>query len=387
MKKLTLLIAFLGFYLLSDAQIIKPHCYNGLVYCSETYPCASYDDWVLVFEDDFTGTDLNYERWRNDFPWGRNLYCAGYPEYFSDGNNFDFDNGILELIADEETVNERIMDDWADDADMYCGDEYEGENKRWFDYTSGMIFSKQKFQYGKFEIRCKIPTMKMLWPAFWLYGSCAQEIDVFEFMSVSTNPTIAGKQITYTYHRNLNCDDENKVQCADNQNTGVDMSLAMHTYSVEWDEHKIVWSVDGTEVLKKYKWFTILGQEMELCGQIPPAFYSMDTMYPFDNEPMSVIASLGVRENSNSTFPIEMEIDWIRVYQRINSSSSVSICAKNDIKGSTVAGQEISVGGTSCSLITIEDGEFLTLAAKDKITINSNFKIEEGAVFSMRIED
>lgn len=387
MKKTTFILMLLGITILIKAQIVKPHCYNELKILNGTYLCETYDDWVLVFEDEFIGTDINYDVWRNDFPWGRNLYCAGYPEFFTNGDNFDVINGKLKLIVDEETVNERIMDDWDDDEEMMCGDTFNGYNKRWFDYTSGMIYSKQKFIYGKFEIRCKIPTIKKLWPAFWLYGSCAQEIDVFEFMSDNSNPTAASKQITFTYHRNLDCDDDAKVQCSDEQNTGTDMSLAMHTYSVEWDEHKLTWRVDGNEVLVKYRWHTTLGQTMTRCGQIPFAYYSMDSMYPFDDEPMSIIASLGVKEDSPSTFPANMEIDYIRVYQRINSSSSVNICSNSDILGSTVAGQEIIIGGTTCSAITLDDGDYLDLVAKNEIILNSGLTIEAGAQFSMKLDN
>ncbi len=150
MKKTTFILTLLAITLFNSAQIIKPHCYNSLVLLSGYYACGSYDDWVLVFEDEFNGTDVDYEIWRNDFPWGRNLYCAGAQEYFSDGDNFDVNSGILKLIADDEAVYERIMDDWADDAEMYCGDDFNGYNKRWFDYTSGMIYSKQQFVHGKF---------------------------------------------------------------------------------------------------------------------------------------------------------------------------------------------------------------------------------------------
>lgn len=102
---------------------------------------------------------------------------------------------------------------------------------------------------------------------------------------------------------------------------------------------------------------------------------------------MQVIANLRVKDNSGATFPCQLEIDWIRVYQRINSNNTVNICSILDINGSTVAGQEIVVGGTSCSAISIEDGEVLDLVAKDGITINKSFEVEEGARFSMKIDN
>ncbi len=52
-------------------------------------------------------------------------------------------------------------------------DEYYGFNKQYFDYTSGMIYSNYKFDYGMFEIKCKIPKGKGFWPAFWMAGASA----------------------------------------------------------------------------------------------------------------------------------------------------------------------------------------------------------------------
>ena len=34
-------------------------------------------------------------------------------------------------------------------------------------YTSGRIFTKQYFRYGKFEIKAKLPVTAGVWPALW----------------------------------------------------------------------------------------------------------------------------------------------------------------------------------------------------------------------------
>jgi hypothetical protein len=128
------------------------------------------------------------------------------------------------------------------------------------------------------------------------------------------------------------------------------------------------------------------GYEVTLCGN-KNVWVWEDLIYPKDDIPMRIIANLAVKDNSHADFPADLEIDYIRVYQRINSNSTVNICSNSDILGSTVAGQEIIVGGTSCSSITIEDDELLFLVAKHRITIDSEFEVEEGAVLSMEIAD
>ncbi len=164
MKKVVLIAIFTA-----TTLFVKAQCHGSNIFISGFYECENYDEWVLVFEDNFNSNDLDYTRWRNDYPWGRNLYCNEEVQYYSDGNNIEVDNGVLELIAKNENVLERVIP-WKDDnEELFCDDISVGINKRWFNYTSGMVYSKQQFIYGKFEIRCKIPSIEMMWPAFWLY--------------------------------------------------------------------------------------------------------------------------------------------------------------------------------------------------------------------------
>lgn len=52
-------------------------------------------------------------------------------------------------------------------------------------YGVGLITCETDFGYGKFEVECKMPKGKGLWPAFWMYNPTAgemakPEIDIFE---------------------------------------------------------------------------------------------------------------------------------------------------------------------------------------------------------------
>ncbi len=46
----------------------------------------------------------------------------------------------------------------------------------------GLVSSVDDFQYGHFEIECRLPAGKHLWPAFWTWGrdSWPPEVDIFE---------------------------------------------------------------------------------------------------------------------------------------------------------------------------------------------------------------
>ncbi len=384
MRHLAILIILFGISAFANCQ-----CHGILNYLSGYYSCETYDEWVLVFEDDFDDSDLDYSIWSNCYPHGRNLFCNNEVQYYSDGDNIVINDGVLELIGKEESVYERTVDWMGDNDNLVCNGSVVGTNKQWFDYTSGMIHSKQDFQYGKFEIRCKIPSIGFTWPAFWLFGDCKQEIDIFEFMSENTNPYFANRNMDFSYHRKDNCDTGEKLLCSTDirwPSWTTDMSLAFHTYSVEWDEHMLVWRIDGNEIKTVYRWHTILGQDMLKCGQIVPGSYVEDKIFPLGNVPMNIVANFAIKENPTATFPDAFEIDYIRVYQKINSTAAVNICSNTDIKGSTVAGQEIYVGGASCSILVL-DGEYLDLTATDKIVINSNFTAELGSQISANVTD
>lgn len=113
------------------------------------------------------------------------------------------------------------------------------------DYTSGCpstygIFAKA---YGRFEIRAKVPNGGGQWPAFWLYPAdptlnqsavLVPEIDVFEFFT--------GDKLVH-----CNYFDAEHVTHQSAINLG-DMSLAFHTYAVEWSVDKVEWFVDDVSV-------------------------------------------------------------------------------------------------------------------------------------------
>ncbi len=387
--KKTLLISLFAI----ASVIVKGQCYGGSIPLGGFYPCQYYDEWVLVFEDDFDGNSLDTSIWRNDYPWMRANHCGSFNgkddngEYYTDGGNIELEDGILKLIAKNEAVFEKAIPYEDDNYELFCNGAHAGLNKRWFNFTSGMIYSKQQFTYGKFEIRCKIPSIKKLWPAFWLFGECEQELDVFEFMSENDNAFFSNRNIDLTYHRRINCQTESKEQCGITlkytNGWFTDMSEDFHTYSIEWDEHKLIWRIDNEEIWSVFKYHTQGGQELLLCGNIAQAYYVKDRIFPLD-QPMNVIANLAVRPSSNSTFPAQMEIDYIRVYQKINSQKIVEICSEEDINGSTVAGKEILVAGSNCEVI-IPPESYLNLVGKNNIVLNPGFSVKNGGYFTAKL--
>jgi len=217
-----------------------------------------FDDAKLIFNEEFSGDQLDPDTWSTEYRWGR----TNEPElqYYSP-DALQVSDGILHIIADKRQM--------------------EG-----MDYTSGLIASYDRFTftYGYLEMRAKIPAGRGLWPAFWMHlndDDKSGEIDVFEFLGHEPNI------IHMSYHF---------PELQEFWFNGPDYSQDYHTYAVDWQPDKIVWYVDGVE-------------RARTTTEIP-------------NEPMYILANLAVggdwpgSPDRNTQFPAHFDIDYIRIYQR-----------------------------------------------------------------------
>ena len=120
-----------------------------------------------VFHDEFETSSLNRDSWDTDDPWDKvhNNELQAYVD-----TAFKLVDGILRIRADNQPA-------------VFHGKPMQ--------FTSGIIHSygKHAQKFGWFEIRCRIPKGKGLWPAFWLLpqaGGWPPEIDVFEILGSNT---------------------------------------------------------------------------------------------------------------------------------------------------------------------------------------------------------
>jgi beta-glucanase (GH16 family) len=260
---------------------------------------------VPVFQDDFTVADLDTAAcpWNSGYPWGQTL-GTGYEYYtrflkgFSTncdpgGVNHAYVGSNLRLTAkDDEPGSFEVWTYPNGDLTPVC---------KHYDITSAMLFSKQKFLYGHFEIKCTIPFSGMkLWPAFWLWAGDPylttdpyREIDVFEF----ADPSIANNLLMAIHiHESLDFGRFNrapdKVEPVNDYHAQLQLPdvSQFHTYAVQWRPNSVTWLVDNAPV------YTL--------GRSPP----MD---------MNLIVGLGtVPWHPKPTgLPGVMEIDYIRVFR------------------------------------------------------------------------
>ncbi|GAB6283296.1 MAG: hypothetical protein STSR0008_20560 [Ignavibacterium sp.] len=260
-------------------------------------------------------------------------------------------------------------------------------------YTSANIETIKKFSYGKYEARIKIAKGKGFWPAFWMYGGdpVYNEIDVFEFWYEDDvwgnyDPSKLSKVHNMTIHFDFD-GDGNKSQCGTDY-TGVDFSQDFHIFTVNWEKNKIEWYVDDSLKRTDYRYYTILGQTtgctINAWGQ-----YILNKIYTRD--PMHIILNFAIQSGSDSpesstVFPSQMEVDWVRYYQRnpcqdVNITDASQYPLDNQLYN-VIVGEDVNI---NCNY-TIPSGQQLDIVAKNSITLGPGFSAELGSTFSARIE-
>lgn len=151
-------------------------------------------NWYYQDGDEFNDATLNTDKWAFQYGWARSIYGNKEQQYYTDGNNHILKDGKLHLYAKREKIRAKLIDYLPPTDSIKVNDKFVNFNLQDFNYSSGMIQTRKHFQYGFFEIKCKIPKQKGFWPAFWLYGgSPNEEIDWIESKTEKPNQIHVGR--------------------------------------------------------------------------------------------------------------------------------------------------------------------------------------------------
>ena len=312
-QRTIILILFLLIVCSSQAQSRKRGKLEAVRYDRDSSLCSK-GKWQLVFEDDFNGDRLDTTIWQLR-PWGYGSY--GNVQEYNTLDNAIVSNGTLKIAVREEHRTDRAVFWMEDNAMMPDGE----ENLRTFNYSSSSIWTRQKFSYGKFEARIRIPKGKGLFPAFWLFGDNPwNEIDIFEFWYNSArryNAKKSASTLHATVHYDYNRD--GKTDMSHTSHKGVDYSEDFHTYTLIWGRDKIEWFVDGQLIREYYSHYTSgvrrpVGCELSKTKRK----YYRSIIYPQD--PMQLILNVAVQSGDDAPdntvkLPASMEVDWVRCYE------------------------------------------------------------------------
>lgn len=355
------------------------------VYLTEDPDC--HRDWLLVFEDEFNGTTLDFSQWDTLVFGLHGIVNTANPlierEYYgTKQDNVELSNGKLKLIAKyhPNPIKGLIDDSKPPNATHYSQDGQPiGINQREWLHSSGIIFSKRKFTQGKFEIRCKLPPMQEMFPAFWLYGDCQTEIDIFEFKGTDAHNALI------TYYGQNNCSGD-QYKCQRSEYIGLNGSSNMATYTLEWDDNKMKISVNGIEITSFYRFENVQGVDVDICRHSLPLSLLMNNYFPTGDNVVKLIVNNGALEGMSSTTPLSMEVEYVKVYYDVNPSENKTIYSLRGINDSAITGGNITVKPLRRGdIVKMYDGDIISLVATNSITLEKDIVIEEGAVFNADI--
>lgn len=255
--------------------------------CGYEYDANNITDYKLVWSDEFDYEGLpDSTRW--DYDTGGHGFGNNELQYYTNNGNAWADGEKLIIEARNEV--------------------YESGGKTW-NYTSARLVTRNKAQwrYGKIQVSAKIPAGKGSWPAIWMlptnyiYGGWPNsgEIDIMEHVGYDQNK-IHGSIHTQAYNHKIQTQKGGSKVIAD-------ATTAFHVYEIEWFPDQILFKIDG-QVYYRYRPLALLAQPK-------------NAHWPFDN-PFHLLLNIavggdwgGVQGIDNSSFPMRMEVDYVRVYQ------------------------------------------------------------------------
>lgn len=232
----------------------------------------------LVWSDEFDGDTLNTDNWSYETNVDVN---NEWEKYTTGTQNITVKNGILTITAKKIGA---------------------GQHK--YDYTSGRINTagKHEFLYGRMEIRAKLPSGTGTWPAIWMLGSdigtvgwpACGELDIMEHVGYDPLWIQGSIHTPSSYGNTVN---NGRLELKDCES-------AFHVYGMTWTPDKIEYYID--DPTKPYYVYN-------------PSVKN-DSTWPF-NKPCFFILNLaiggtwgGAKGVDDSIFPVQMQVDYVRVY-------------------------------------------------------------------------
>ncbi len=235
----------------------------------------------LKWSDEFNYTGLpDSSKWHYDVGghgWGNNEL-----QYYTakDTATAKVENGVLKIIAQKQNKENR-------------------------EYISAKLLTRGKaeFQYGRIEVRAKLPSGRGTWPAIWMLGKnikeagwpACGEIDIMEHVGYNKD-SIFGTIHTGSYNHVKGTQKGKGVFISDPY-------TQFHVYAIDWTAEKIDFLLDGV------LYYRIVNEHLTVKE------------WPLD-QPFYLILNLAIGGNwggkfgvDDARFPAVMEVDWVRIFE------------------------------------------------------------------------
>lgn len=230
----------------------------------------------LIFSDNFEGEELDPLKW--DYYIGKSEYDLKNIElqYFrKNKDNIYIKDNKLHIKAKIETF----------------------EN---MSYTSAKITTKNSFQfsYGYLETSIKLPRGKGIIPYFMLIG---ENIDDVSWPKCGQMNLIELRDENCNYNSLYWKSPEQENETLDRNENCISNINEFHKFSLKWTKDDITMYLDNNQILYYMKF-----EDKILADTFQKSFF------------LTIKLSVGGENNTevdNSTFPLEMIIDYIKIYQ------------------------------------------------------------------------
>ena len=282
------------------------------------------EGWELVWNDEFDGDAIDDQKW-NKLLWRPGWVNNELQAYTDRDTNVFVQDGNLVIQALIEPG--------------FFGTDYTGTTYT-ADYTSGRLNTagKGEWTYGRFDTRAKLPKGIGSWPAIWMLGSnistvgwphCG-EIDIMEHVGFDEG----------NIHASIHTTDYNHVNGTQKSGQVIIPTAtdSFHVYSLEWDSTYIRYLVDDEPYFFIYN---------DSNGD--------EDKWPF-NKPQYIILNLavggdwgGAQGIDPTVFPMEMKVDYVRVFEKSESSTNVNVTFQVDMKNEMVSGEGVWLSGGNIS--------------------------------------
>lgn len=251
-----------------------------------------YND--LVWSDEFDNNGaVNSANWHHQtqLPNGESWFNGEQQHYTNLIANSFVDGGMLNIVAKKQNYTDQ------------------GVTKA---YTSARLNSKFAFQYGRVDVRAKLPIGAGTWPAIWMLGKNVNEDGGYFDADYGTTNWPACGEIDIMEHGILPGEPINYIQSTlhtpsshgNSVNHGgtiaSDLQNSYHVYSMNWSPNQITFLLDNVA------YYTY-----------NPAVKNANT-WPFDNEQYLLlnIAMGGIAGGIPGNFnQASMQIDYVRIFQ------------------------------------------------------------------------
>jgi len=182
-----------------------------------------------------------------------------------------------------------------------------------FKYTTGMLYSKQKFKKGFFEIRFKLPPEppapykhQGFCPNFWLWGNNPpvnyySELDVFEIIVLNGLQGDTNKFTSTVHYSDKNVHKRQKAH-TESYGNKLKNDTAWHTAAAWWTDKFVKFYVDDS------LYYTVQDVKEVPVEKLAEMYMIIDVNAPVDGRCNNF-------DEKYTQFPYVYEVDYVRVYQ------------------------------------------------------------------------